>query len=393
MKKNWSKQALIYTKSLKNDDGSYSFSNKNNSSSCLSTSFALLTLEILQQKNSIELDSISYILKHQQNDGLFYDSIMEKNNKNQHDYKYISHQITYHAIMVCDMLDISLPHKLSFLNEYKDIIYLKEWLHNLNWSNPWLVSNNIMFILYFFIYEQENHKLDNSIYIKTIINWLIENQSSCTGYWDYNKKSTLHNQMAGAFHFLFFFDYMDIDIPLKNEIIKSTLLIQEYDGLYSYASGGGSCDDLDGIDLLCRLFNCKENEKHKNNIKKSLSKSYHSLIKNQNIDGGFCWAKRRNFKWKNIIYLIPLRLILQKKNIDAKNSFLMKSKNIIYSIFFKKKLTWCYSGIEDYKINIDDSDIFSTWFRVLSLTLIEKTLNNKDNIIRKKCGIGFFKKC
>lgn len=390
MEKNWSKQALIFINSLKNDNGSYSFSKKSSCASCLSTSFALLALEVLQQKNLITDDSVSYILKHQNNDGLFYDSIIEKNNKNQHDYKYISHQITYHAIMVCDMLNIELPHNLVFLKEYKDKAYLKSWLENLNWKNPWLVSNNIMFILYFFIYEQENYELENEIYIQTIIEWLIKNQSNNTGYWDCNNKSSLHNQMAGAFHFLFFFDYLGINIQHKEEIINSTLLIQEYDGLYSYASGGGSCDDLDGIDILCRLFNSGV---EKNKIRKSLLKSYNSLTKNQNYDGGFCWAKRRNFNWKNIIHIIPLRLILKRKNIDAKNSFFMKNKNIIYSLLFKQKLTWCYSGIKDYKIYIDDSDIFSTWFRVLSLTLIEKTLDNKNNIIREKCGIGFFKKC
>ncbi|WP_204288282.1 hypothetical protein, partial [Proteus mirabilis] len=136
-----------------------------------------------------------------------------------------------------------------------DKAYLKSWLENLNWKNPWLVSNNIMFILYFFIYEQENYELENEIYIQTIIEWLIKNQSNNTGYWDCNNKSSLHNQMAGAFHFLFFFDYLGINIQHKEEIINSTLLIQEYDGLYSYASGGGSCDDLDGIDILCRLLN------------------------------------------------------------------------------------------------------------------------------------------
>ena len=67
------------------------------------------------------------------------------------------------------------------------------------------------------------------------------NQSNNTGYWDCNNKSSLYNQMAGAFHFLFFLLFGKINIQHKEEIINSTLLIQEYDVLYSYASGGGSC--------------------------------------------------------------------------------------------------------------------------------------------------------
>ncbi|TOM63432.1 hypothetical protein CGH72_25455, partial [Vibrio parahaemolyticus] len=70
---------------------------------------------------------------------------------------------------------------LNFLEEYKSEVYLNKWLESLNWKNPWLISNNVMFILNFLIHQNE---VENKKYIDYILDWLDENQSNENGMWN-----------------------------------------------------------------------------------------------------------------------------------------------------------------------------------------------------------------
>ncbi|MDS1795610.1 hypothetical protein QX216_18575 [Vibrio parahaemolyticus] len=377
-----------FVNSLYCSTGAYKFSPHSEEYNSLSTCFALLTFEVLGETPFNLKVSLDYLQDFQDKDsGLFIDTTILDKLKGTHNIEYINHQVTYHILMVFDAFGISSKFDLNFLEEYKSEVYLNKWLESLNWKNPWLISNNVMFILNFLIHQNE---VENKKYIDYILDWLDENQSNENGMWNLGHKSTLHNQMAGAFHFQYFFDYFKRKKNNTNLIVDNTLLIQDYDGLFSYASGGGSCDDLDGIDLLCRNYHDVD-EYRKDKIIKALMKAKASLLVNQNNDGGFCWAKRTKFNFKNVIHMIPIRLILAKENLDAKRSFIMKVKNIIATIFFKKKLKWQFSGIDKCSIMIDESDIFSTWFRLLSISMIDKVINNEPLKIRSKIGIGYLK--
>ncbi|WP_333918898.1 hypothetical protein [Vibrio crassostreae] len=381
-------KVISFIQSLLEGDGSYRFSPHVKEANSLSTCFALLTNEILNHKPEGLERSLSYLRSFQvEESGLFVDNSILKNLKGTHDTDYISHQVTYHILMVLDAFGSKPKYQLKFLNAYKDETVLTDWLERLNWSNPWLVSNNVMFVLNFFIYQDEN---ENRKYIDTILDWLDTNQSSLNGMWNMGKKSTLHNQMAGAFHFQYFYDYLKRPKKKIDLIVDKTLLIQEYDGLFSYASGGGSCDDLDGVDLLCRNYH-EVNDSRKARVSRALLKARSALFANQNTDGGFCWAKRTQFKLGNVFHLLPIRLLLAGEYLDAKRSFVMKIKNIIATLFLKNRLKWQFSGIEKCKIMIDQSDVFSTWFRVLSIVMIDKVTKNELLNVRNNIGIGYLK--
>ncbi len=382
---------------LYNKDGSFSFSNENKISNLYSTCFGVMCLDLLGELSSLELKEkekiINFIQKYQEKKtGYFTDESCVPKKSAKHDLDYINLQLTDFAQMALSALNSKSKYEYRFLKIYKDEGYLNEWFYNKDWENPWRISNEIMFILNCLIYEDE---FENSLYIEKIIDLLNHNQDPSNGFWNLGKKSTLYKQMAGAYHYLFFYTYLGLKPNYYNKIIDSTLLIQSYDGLFNYATGGGGCDDLDAVDLLCRsTFYTKYRGEE---IKKALEKTYKSLKKNQNEDGGFCWAKRDRNLFKLLIGSANFRLFRVSRP-DFKMNFLSKGDRI-RQIFFRKDSIWKYSGLDSMMLSTSESDLFSTWFRLTSLAFIEKTFpeiyNNKESInwnLRTNCGLGFYKR-
>lgn len=376
-------------------NGSFTYSPQNKINNLYVTCFGVMCLDLIGELDKFKYKNklVAFIQKHQdKNTGYFLDKTVIPPKSSQHNSNYINLQLTDFAQMALSALNKKPLYEYKFLREYKEKNYLGNWLNNLNWENPWLVSNLIMFILNCFIYEDEN---ENKKYINYILEWLDKNQNAKTGFWDLGKKSSLHNQMAGAYHFLIYYTFFNKKPRYKDKIIDSTLLIQNYDGLFSYSGGGGACDDLDAIDLLCRASFYANHRR--TDVIKALTKSYNALWDNKNDNGGFCWAKRKNAFFKNLINSINIKLLFRANYYDFLSNF--KSKILALSrAFFKENYYWTYSGIKNMKIRVSDSDMWSTWFRLLAIAIIEETFpeifGNKKTFnwkMRKTPGLGFYK--
>jgi hypothetical protein len=321
--------------------------------------------------------------------GCFMDKTAIPKYNASHDQEYILLQLTDFAQLALSALNEKPQYEYLFLEKYKDKKYLEQWYCGLNWKKPWFVSNLIMFILNSFIYENKD---ENEQYINLIIDLLNKTQDHQNGYWNLGNDVTLHNQMAGAYHFLFFYTFLDIMPNYISEIIDSTLKIQNYDGLFNYESGGGSCDDLDAIDLLCRSTFYSDHRIEE--VQNALQVAYLSLLKNQNLDGGFCWAKRNELNLCDITHLINFKLLYSKK--DFISNAISKAKKIRYTLS-RKDVYWNYSGLDTMKLKVEESDLFSTWFRLTSIAFIESTFpqiyeKSFHWKLRKKCGLGFYNK-
>lgn len=379
---------------LYNFNGSFKFSESNEIHNLFTTCFGIMSLDLIREIQSIDITKTIKFLQDFQNPdtGLFSDSSICPEKKTNHNEDYIQHQQTDFAQLALSVLNVKPKYQYQFLNKYKSLTYIDNWFFKLNWADPWLVSNKIMFILNFFIYEDEKA---NKIYIDHIIKLLIKTQNKSNGYWSLDNAVSFHNQMAGAYHFLFYFTYLKIEPKYINRIIDSTLSIQDHDGLFNYFGGGGSCDDLDAIDILCRST-FYTNYKY-DGILKALSKSYNSLKQNQNTDGGYCWAKRHNLDIKKLLFSIDLNLLRKTSRKDFILNFQSKLLNQA-SIILKRNQMWKYSNIKKMEIPINHSDIWSTWFRLLAIATIEKTFPEICNFkfthnwkMRKKCGLGYYR--
>ena len=374
------------------DNGSFSYSPANTIKNLYSTCFGVMCLDLIGELDNFQgKEKISeYIKSYQDREtGYFLDENAIPQSNATHDQEYIFLQLTDFAQLALSALNEKAQYEYVFLEKYKEEKYLERWFFSLNWKNPWLVSNLIMFILNSFIYEEEN---SNQEYINNIINFLNKTQNPKTGYWNLGNKVTLHNQMAGAYHFIMYYTYLGLEPNYIEKIVDSTLTIQNHDGLFNYEGGGGSCDDLDAVDLLCRATFYSEHNIPK--IQNGLQAAYFSLLKNQNADGGFCWAKRNNLSVKDFKCLINLNILNNKSDFILNAT--SKTKKIRYNLT-KSDFYWKYSGLETMKLKNDESDLFSTWFRLTSIAFIETTFpdifqKSYKWKLRKKSGLGFYRK-
>jgi hypothetical protein len=383
-------KTLNYITGLYDGGKGFYYSRNRKQKNLYSTCFGLLALSLTGSLNLIEKPGINEIIKYikskQSESGFFSDENILTNSLN-HKQTYIDSQLTDFSLLALSCVEENPMHRLCYIMEFKDEHFLRYWLNSLNWRNPWLESNKVMFVLNA-LFEDSRYDKNSLKYIEILLDWLYYNQDPKTGYWSLGKRSSLLKQMAGAYHFLFYYTFFRKKLRFWDRIVDSTLLLQNNDGLFGYGLGGGSCEDLDAIDLLCRTTfytNYRREE-----IYGALAKSHSAILNNQNPDGGFCWAKiNRERVLSHLVY----KFRFFPEYISDFGGGLKKTLKQIRGCD-----RWAYSGVKEMQINIDESDIWSTWVRLLSLALIESTL--PEGIIQpvgikwtflKRPGIGFYK--
>lgn len=376
--------------------GRYEFCS-NGHETLMSSCFALFIRELLGDLQNIsekqKQEWIDYFKCSQdQSTGLFYDSAYNRDDlKGKHDEEYFLYQNTMFCLSALNALNSKPNYPLFFLDQYKNNEYLLKWLENLNWSNPWLISNNVMYIMYFLVFDLEtNNNKGNIAYIGTIFHYLDSIQDPQTGYWGTNQGSSLFNGMAGAFHFYFFYMYCNRFIQYVDKIIDSTLALQHHDGLFSPAGGGGHCEDLDAIDILVKFSQLSDYRN--NDVTSSLNKALYALLENQNSDGGFCYAKL--YRYSLLDWKISVTHLCREKNIRLKDKiwllFVQIGKQVLLP--FIKNYQWRYSSWRLMSCQINESDMWSTWFRLLAIALIDSRIKNDKQIdwkFRKQAVLGW----
>jgi len=186
------------------------------------------------------------------------------------------------------------------------------------------------------LYERDI--LNNSSAINPIIELLdyLENKiNPYTGMWGhYKSKNSITNsrmvQFAYHLYILFFYDNRPINYLEK--VIDFTLKTQNDLGGFAPRYNSSACEDIDSIYLLIRLS--KLTNYRRNEIEQSLKKAFFWILSNQNDDGGFVF--RRN-------------------------------EGLLY-------------GHEKMSSKKNESALFPTWFRALTISYILEYFGLIDNI-------------
>lgn len=361
-------------------------------SNLLVQSFGLLGSHLTNSVPSGDLQTVAENIKSYQNNqtGHFVDqTIIDCLSGKTHDLEYVSWQMTDFALLALGDIEESPLHPFHFMEDFENDSQLLKWIENLRWTDPWYASNMVMFLTNILLFqEQDTKKSDSRAHL--VLDWLDHHQDKQTGLWNMGNNVSLVNQMAAGFHFFFFYTYLGRPIQYWPQIIDSTLAIQDVDGLFNYAGGGGSCEDLDAIDILGRAL--LYTDYRQKDVHVSLGKAHHALVGYQNPDGGYCWAKRD--------YLSPVKLlstILPKTSLkETKHNICAKLMNQYNVLFHPKSFSWSYSGIEEMHLPLSQSELWSTWFRTLALAIIEVSLKKNPSecscpwVMRKKPGLGFY---
>lgn len=378
-------------------DGRFRFSPEGPIANLYSTCFAVLGLDLvggLSTWPGEEQAKVIHFLQGRQtpDDGLFRDPDLTPAKGAKHNLSYVEHQQTDFALMALGALGAKPRHELRFL---QDLLRNAPgpWLDSLDWRDPWRESNRVMFLLNFLLFEADRGVPLARTRVDQILNWLDAHQDPGTGLWNLGHRVSLVNQMAGAYHFLLFYTYLGRRPNHMKRIIDVCLRIQDHDGLFTHAGGGGSCEDLDAIDLLCRCWLATQHRTRE--VGRALGRAHQALGRSQNVDGGFCWAKRNRFAPSKLLRLFRPSLLTASWQ-DFCDNARDKWDNQRAVLLRPTSLTWSYSGLASMTIPLSSSDLWSTWFRLLAIATIEQTFPNLASNtsppwnMRKTPGLGFF---
>jgi len=336
---------LEYSKKLF-DNTNYGFKFFNNGNlTILSTSFGVQLNFLLNNLSNYPIDKIYITLKKQQDSktGLFIDNNFDIKQTVGFEEEYILWQFTYFTTIALDMLGEKPQYSFNFLSDLKNKKSLEKWLKKQDFRNFWYTSNKIMFLFYFLTYEQERLNIDNSGLIDYLFDFLDSKQDANTGFWGTQNGASLENGMFGASHIYLYYDFHGRKINYKDKIVNNVIKLQNSYGLFG-SKLGGACEDYDAIEILSVLTK-HSNYKYKviNNV---VSKTYNMIQKNQNKDGGFSY------------------------NIDNR-SILKRLKDKITG----KEHYYNYSGWDKMRGKCFESDLWGTYFRVLTIAKIERMLD------------------
>lgn len=305
----------------------------------LSTCFGVQLLYLLGELEKAETSRIENALHASQGeDGFFVDQLMRREDlSGDQDNHYLSWQTTFFAVIALDMLGKKPNHDLAFLDSYGDAEVRRGWLEARNWGNFWYSSNEIMFILYLMTFRGMRNEA------MCILSWMDEHQSEATGFWG---EGDARNQLFGAAHILLFYEFYSRAIPRPAQMLDTTRSLADAAGLY-----GGACEDYDAVDVICRARSWMLEDADK----EFLSRMRKAISSAQRADGGF-----------------PYRIAPPGVKEQLSRFLSKMTGNDRYRYSGWKKMSAC----------VNESDMWGTYFRVLTIAMIDEALGQKAGL----CG-------
>jgi prenyltransferase beta subunit len=315
--------------------GQYHYSNSSKIPTLYASIYACLVRQLYgdldQLTETQRRDWIEYINRHQDGDGLFKDPNVQNSLADSVDWWGWRH-LTLHVIMALTALRTVPRNRLRFLREFGDEQYAVKWLKTRDWSsNIANVSNEIQNYTALLQYARDfqNEQWAASA-CKTLLNELSKMQDPVTGLWGgrVTDAAQLSNAVQAGYHFWLLFFYDHIRIGNYEKVVESCLRTQNMLGGFSPFHNSSACEDIDSIDPLVRLYFAPSSRNDE--IKKAMRRALPWILLNMNSDGGFVFRR-----YEPLIY-----------------------------------------GNENLYSGINETALFPTWFRSLSLALINNVLRD-----------------
>lgn len=329
-------RTLNYVESMrikKSPYGQYKYSQTQKEPVLYASLYAALTRHLYRDLDEISVTQreewIDYIRSYQTGDGLFKDKVIENEIASIADWWGWRH-LTLHTIMALTALDATAEKKFKLLEPFKEHKFVNEWLESRNWINdPAGVSNEIQNYATLLQYARDFQGEEwGGDAVEWILDWLDENQDPKTGLWG-NRFDTPYFLSIGVqtgYHLWLLYFYDKRPIKYTDKIVESVLATQKSLGGFGVPTNSSACEDIDSIDLLVRLHFYTDFRRE--DIKKALQKALPWILTNMNEDGGFVFRRLESFKY----------------------------------------------GHEKMYSRAEESAMFSTWFRTLSLAYLSKVL-------------------
>ena len=295
--------------------------------------FAALSLHLCDDLKTISAEDknnwIKYIQSYQCDDGLFRDQLINIPIAEEIDWWGWRH-LTLLVTMALTALGGIAQKEFRLLDSFRQPGAMSKWMKTRNWKlDPAAVSNEIQnhaaLLQYARDFQNQSWCQDA---MDELYKWLDRHQDQSTGLWGdrFNTPRLLSYGVQTGYHLWLLYLYDKRPIQYMERIIDSCLATQNKLYGFGVALNSSACEDIDSIDPLARLYFLTDYRRDE--ICKALERALYWILVNINHDGG--WLFRRGEKF-------------------------------------------CY-GHKLMATDTNESSMFPTWFRTLSLAYLGKAL-------------------
>jgi len=244
-----------------------------------------------------------YIIGFQEEEGYFAgpEITQGKLTSRLHPEQHLKEHSTAHVLPALKILGISPKYPLKFAYKYIDEKYLRSWLKKRDWKNAWLEGNNLLFVGQFltFLYEDANEKRAIKS-IEILLDWLDKEVDPNTGLWGSNGFCDHYEAVYGGYHQLLLYYYWERNIKHHQRLVDTVLSLQHVDGGFSNSWGGGTCQDVDAVDILVNMY--KKFPYRRDDIITALRRNFISVMERLTSEGGFADSLDRDFRHMGMEY-------------------------------------------------------------------------------------------
>lgn len=255
-----------------------------------SSVFAVMTYhyagELGRFSDSEKSQWANYILSFQSTDtGLFDSDELHDGVGEYHNLEHRQLHLTCHVLPALLLLGITALRPIKYTEKFLDRDSFLAWLDQRNLAMTWVEGNNLFFAGQLLIHEIENNSRGHDS-LELLFKWLEEKVDPATALWGTNHGCSLHKAMYGAYHQLILYFYKNRPVPYIERLVDSTLKCQHLDGGFSEWRGGGTCQDIDGSDILvnCYKLTAYRSREIRYSLRKVLS---HIMTDRAALTGGF----------------------------------------------------------------------------------------------------------
>lgn len=334
----YSAAALSYCNHMRDDDKLFKFSSTSLLPSIYSVTYGCL-LESLYGRG-VELEGKrwkAYFDVHQRSsDGLFYDMQYDSDSFLYGTDGWGARHLVPHITIVFDRMGLLPKYEFSYLDKYKNPDTMIEWLDSLDYRKIWGSSNAIMNYGVAMQYARDRMDGDYALAVEAMEEYLIKKVNRY-GMWfegEITSPEERNEMIRGAYHILPILYYDGIDIPNCEKAVDEILKAQNKWGGFDVHIASSACEDIDGVDPLMR-FSVMAGRSDDEKVVKAINKARTWILFNQNQDGGFVFEKEARFS---------------------------------------------YGGQSVLSSAAGESNMFATWFRCVSLELINEFLEEKKSL-------------
>lgn len=325
-------KVIKYLKDIENISREGCFANSTENQSIYAYTYFVMLRGLLEVKIENVNKVASYLVDSQLEDGFFYET-------DYLNYRYITgdgwgkRHFIPHVIIALERLNRKPTKDFVFLEPFYSKKRMRNFLDKLNWNNAWVASNSVMNITVCLQYARDYMGVSKAEgAIQVVQSWLLSHIQEESGMWYTKKIRTIADKYEAircAYHLYPLLDYDGIEIPYREKAIDLILSVQNKYGGFDTRRNSSACEDIDAVDSLIRLAR-KTKGYRDEEIKKCLKRAFLWIKQNQMQDGGFVFRKGEEFDY----------------------------------------------GCDNVMSKVNESNMFATWFRMLSLCYIHDYLTN-----------------